>query len=150
MKKKILWALAIIFALMQLVPANLPENSNDLTKDLISNNNLPIAVEKILLNSCYDCHSNQTVYPWYSYVGPIKFLVSYDTKEGREHLNFSDWEGLSKVDKAEVLDELMEEVEEGEMPIKPYLIAHSDAKLSDKDVETLTAWAEDFAEAIFE
>jgi len=150
MKKKILIALVAIFVIMQFVPANLPEVSDDITNDLIANNDIPIEVENILRNTCYDCHSNQTVYPWYSYVAPVKFLISRDTEEGREHVNFSEWETLSKMDKAEVLDELMEEVEEGEMPMKIYPLTHPEARLSDSDVETLLAWADEFAEALFE
>ena len=150
MLKKILLGLLTIFLISQLFPANLPEVIHDNPADLLSNNDVPEDIEKMLRTTCYDCHSNETVYPWYSYVSPVKFLVSKDTRKGRKHLNFSEWEDYSMADKLEVLDEISEEVGEGEMPMKIYPIIHPDAKLSDVDREVLVSWAEDFAESMFE
>ena len=150
MLKKILLGLLTIFLISQLFPANLPEVTLENPSDLISNNDVPKEIESMLRTTCYDCHSNETVYPWYSYVSPVKFLVSKDTRKGRKHLNFSEWEDYSKADKLEVLDEISEEVGEGEMPMKIYPIVHPDAKLSDVDREVLVSWAEDFAESMFD
>ena len=150
MIKKVLIGLLVIFIISQFFPANLPEVIADNPADLLANNDVPKNIEKILRTSCYDCHSNETVYPWYSYVSPVKFLVSKDTRNGRKHLNFSKWEDYSKADKLEALDDIGEEVEEGEMPMKIYPITHPDAKLSDADRETLILWAENFAESLFE
>jgi len=150
MKKKILIGLVLVFAVIQFIPSGAPETSDDLSKDLIANNDIPEDIAAILKTSCYDCHSNQTDYRWYSYIAPVSFLVASDVNEGKEHINFSEWESLSKMDKAEALDELGEEVEEGEMPLKIYFIIHSDATLSDEQRTKLVDWAEEFAEAIFE
>jgi len=150
MVKKILLGLLVIFLISQMFPANLPEVTLENPADLISNNDVPKEIEKMLRTTCYDCHSNETVYPWYSYVSPVKFLVSKDTRKGRKHLNFSEWEDYSMEDKLEVLDEISEEVGEGEMPMKIYPIAHPDAKLSEVDRQVLIAWAEDFAESMFD
>ena len=150
MAKKILLALAGGVIIMQFFPSNLPVTSSDNKDDLLLNNSIPKEIEVMLRASCYDCHSNETVYPWYSYVVPVSFLVSKDTREGRGHLNFSEWQTLSKLDKAEALDNLTEEVESGEMPMKIYPIIHADARLSVVQRQALIDWAEDFAEKLFE
>lgn len=82
--------------------------------------------EQFARRACFDCHSNETKWPWYSYVAPISFLVAKDVKDGRKNLNFS------KPDLGDV-DDLVHEIEEGEMPLKPYLIMHMDAKLTDQE-----------------
>ena len=150
MLKKILLGLLAIFIISQFYPANLPEVITDNPADLLSNNDVPKEIEQMLRTTCYDCHSNETVYPWYSYVSPVKFLISKDTRDARKHLNFSEWEDYSMEDQLEILDEISEEVGEGEMPMKIYPITHPDAKLSDVDREVLVAWAEDFAESMFD
>lgn len=148
--KKILLIVLAIVIIIQFIPADLPVVILDNPNDLIANNDIPENIESILRTSCYDCHSNETVYPWYSYVSPVSLLVSRDTRIGRDELNFSEWEKLDKIEKAEMLDEIAEEIEEGEMPMKIYPITHPDAKLSDSDREEMVLWAEIMAEALFE
>jgi len=150
MLKKLMLLVFVAFVLIQLIPADLPEVVHINKDDILANNPVPNDIALLLRETCYDCHSNETVYPWYSYVAPISFLVSQDTKEAREHLNFSKWESLSKLDKAEALDDLVEEIEEGEMPLWQYTYLHPQANLSDEDREKIVIWAEEFAERIFE
>ena len=102
----------------------------------------PENVMQILRTSCYDCHSNESVWPWYSNVAPVSWLVVNDVNEGREHLNFSQWQSYSGEDKAEDIEEIWEDVEEGEMPSWYYLPLHPEARLSDKDKETIKNWVE--------
>jgi hypothetical protein len=97
-------------------------------------------VKEILKNSCYDCHSNETVWPWYSHVAPVSWLITGDVKDGRRHLNFSEWENLSKSDKAKTLSEIREEVEEGEMPLPIYTFMHSDADLTEDQISIIAEW----------
>lgn len=92
----------------------------------------------------------ETHYPWYSYVAPISFLVSRDTKVGREEFNFSDWENYKKTDKAGILDGISDEVAEGEMPMKIYTLIHRNSALSDDEKEIIVNWADEFAESLFE
>ena len=90
--------------------------------------------EALARAACFDCHSNETTWPWYSYIAPISWLTVRDVQEGREKLNFSD------VYSAEFeVDEMVEQVERGEMPPRSYLITHSDARLSDQQKQTLIA-----------
>ena len=135
MLKKLILVVLAVFFLIQFIPADLPAVIEVNDKDIITNNSLPDDISILIRETCYDCHSNETVYPWYSYVAPVSFLVSQDIRMGREHLNFSEWESLSKLDKAEALDDLVEEVEEGEMPLKKYVFLHPRARLSDEDRE---------------
>jgi hypothetical protein len=99
------------------------------------------AVRSILRSSCYDCHSNESRWPWYAYVAPVSWLVAYDVHEAREHMNFSTWERYDTKKQAKHLEEAWEEVEEGEMPLFFYLWLHPDAKLSDSDRTALHDWS---------
>lgn len=146
--KRILLFLLGIFILLQLVPANKPEVIANNPNDLFLNNNVPSNIELMLRTSCYDCHSNETMYPWYAHVAPVSFLVSKDTREGRRELNFSEWEKLDAHEKEEMLEEIAEEVEEGEMPMKIYPVTHPKARLSDENREEIENWALSMAESL--
>jgi len=146
--KYLLYGIIAIFFLIQFVPADLPENSDDVSNDIILTENAPEDVKLILKKACYDCHSNQTMYPWYSYVAPVSWLVEKDTKEGRDELNFSDWAELSKRKKIKILNEMAEEVEEKKMPIEIYTVIHRDAILSDDEISTITNWTKSLSDKI--
>jgi hypothetical protein len=149
--KKIVWiAVIAIVLIIQLIPSGRPEVIVDNPNDLLANNTLPDSVTNLLRSACYDCHSNETVYPWYAYVAPVSWLVIRDTKLGRAHLNFSDWENNSKVDKAKLLGEIAEEVEDGVMPMPIYILMHPEAKLTVAQRELLIEWSDEFAESLFE
>jgi len=149
--KKILYLIVGVLVIIQFIPSNLPEVTTNNPNDLLVNNpNIPEDVKLILKTSCYDCHSNETYYPWYSHVAPISFLVSRDTKVGREELNFSDWTTYKKSDMAGILDGISEEVSEGEMPMKIYTVIHQNASLSDQEKEIIVDWADTFAESLFD
>ena len=102
----------------------------------------PAEVMEILRTSCYDCHSNESEWPWYSNIAPVSWLVVNDVNEGREHMNFSGWQSYSEEDKAEDIEEVWEEIEEGEMPLWFYLPLHPEARLSDDQKETIRKWVE--------
>jgi hypothetical protein len=97
----------------------------------------------MLRESCFDCHSNETVWPWYSNVAPMSWLVARDVAEAREHFNFSEWGDYSAGDKAHLAEEAVEEVEEGKMPLPNYLRLHPKAKLTPDDFALLEAWAQE-------
>ena len=98
------------------------------------------AVDAIFSRSCNDCHSNNTVWPWYSNVAPVSWLVWWDVKQGRRELNFSEWASYTPKRVAKKLDETCKELTESEMPPVIYTITHTDAKLSVADVETVCRW----------
>lgn len=99
----------------------------------------PVEVKSILKRSCYDCHSNEVNWPWYSYVAPVSWLVAYDVKEGREELNFSEWNKY--LGAPEMKEEIVEEVAEGEMPLPIYLAIHRGAAVSESELDRLKQWA---------
>ncbi|MDH3891056.1 MAG: heme-binding domain-containing protein [candidate division Zixibacteria bacterium] len=102
-------------------------------------------VQKVFQRSCYDCHSNTTVWPWYSVVAPVSWVVADHVGEAREHLNFSTWKALPADKQAHAREEIWEEVEEGEMPMTGYLMLHSEARLSDDDKALIHQWSTEFA-----
>jgi Haem-binding domain len=102
----------------------------------------PPEVRAILERCCYDCHSHETVWPWYGYVAPVSWLLAYDVREARKHMNLSVWDGYSPKKQAKHREEIPEEVDEGNMPPWYYLLLHRDARPSDADREILRAWAE--------
>jgi len=150
MKKKILYGLLALIILIQLIPAGLPEVIEDNPDDFLINNEVSGEMATLLRTSCYDCHSNETQYPWYSYVAPVKFLIARDTKLGRGHLNLSEWQSLDKSEKAEAYYEMAEEVSDGEMPMKIYPIMHAKANLTSDQRNAFATWAETAAEKLYE
>lgn len=99
------------------------------------------AVQQILETTCYDCHSANTVYPWYNNIAPVSYWLDDHIEEGKEHLNFSDWNNYSAKKKDHKLEELVEEVEEGEMPLNEYTWTHKEAKLTADQKNLLMDWA---------
>lgn len=98
-------------------------------------------VVSVLRRACYDCHSNETVWPWYSRVAPLSWVIAHDVNEGRAALNFSTWTQLSPAKQAEAIKESWEAVAEGEMPTWYYVALHPEAKLSANDQSVLRAWS---------
>ncbi|TGM56791.1 heme-binding protein [Leptospira vanthielii] len=99
-------------------------------------------IKEVLKRSCYDCHSNETIWPKYSYIFPASLLISHHVEEGREELNFSEFGLLAERKQNKKIYEVWEQVDEGEMPPKDYLLLHPSAKLSDKEKEILKVWAD--------
>lgn len=134
MIKKILIAVIVAFVVIQVIPV---ERTNPpITQDL----NPPQNISVILRASCYDCHSNETKWPWYAYVAPVSFLVTGDVSKGRKHLNFSEWDKYDEKKREKILEEIIEEVEAGEMPLSNYIITHPEAKLEQSKIVQLKEW----------
>lgn len=100
----------------------------------------PAKVRPVLRRACYDCHSNETVWPWYSRTAPLSWLVARDVREGRKKLNFSTWNRLDAGRRARKLKETWKEVSEGEMPPGFYVAIHREAALSPEDRTALRDW----------
>ncbi len=100
----------------------------------------PPEVMNVLGKSCYDCHSNQTDWPWYSYVNPVGWVIDYDVSHGREHVNFSNWQAYDARKQYHIRQEILEVVESGEMPLSRYLWLHGDAELTPEDYIVIKKW----------
>lgn len=100
----------------------------------------PPEIKTLLRGACYDCHSHETVWPWYSRVAPASWLVAGDVKEGREHLNFSTWSDYKPAKQGVLLDDAVEQIREGEMPPFYYAWMHPKARLTDAQKDQLVTW----------
>lgn len=148
--KIFLIVLVIAFIALQFIPNKMPKNAEAGKDDLIASGILPLAISTILRTSCYDCHSNQTSYPWYSKVAPASWLLAKDVRVGRDELNFSEWGSYIKRKQIGKLRKIKEEVTSGDMPLKNYLIIHRRAKLSPEQKDALAKWTEDLTMNILE
>ena len=146
--KKALWIILVIVIVLQVIPSNRPETNLKNPNDLLMNNQIPTEVATMLRNACYDCHSNESQFPWYAYVAPVSYLVNRDIREAREHLNFSEWEGLDATKKLKLLGKIGDEVGEGEMPLKIYPPLHPKARLSDEDRQKIVDWTANFGDGL--
>jgi hypothetical protein len=106
----------------------------------IAETNPPEDVKKILETTCFDCHSAKTSYPWYNAITPINYYLEEHIKDGQKHLNFSKWNEYSLKKKEHKMDELHEEVAEGEMPLNSYTWLHADANLNSRQIAAVVAW----------
>jgi len=143
-------ALAGVFVIIQFFPSGRPQNNPVTGKDIATVTDVPEEVGSLIRQACFDCHSQNTRFPWYSYVAPVSWLIARDVNHGREHLDFSKWGELSKKDKLKILDNISEEVGEEEMPLKIYILLHSEAKLKKEDRDLIVQWADNTAEKVFE
>ena len=132
--KKTLIGLVIVVAVLQFIPVK--RTNPPISWDI----NAPENVSGILRTSCYDCHSNETRWPWYTYIAPVSFLIASDVNEGRKRLNFSEWDKYDNKKREKKLDGIIEMVEEGEMPLSMYTIIHKDAILDTVKINILKEW----------
>lgn len=132
MKKIIQW-LAIGVALLALAIQVIPYGRNHDNPPVLAEPNWDTPrTRELAVRACYDCHSNESDWPWYSNIAPLSWLIQRDVDEGRESLNFSEW-GSREFE----LDEIAEVIEEGEMPPQVYLIQHPEARLTPAEMEDL-------------
>ena len=132
---------AVIFVLIQFVQ---PERTNPITEQsqtIQASLTVPQEVNNILERACYDCHSNNTKWPFYAYIAPASWLVSHDVTEGREQLNFSEWGKYRQSKQIRKLSAIAGEVTDCAMPMPKYVPLHPEAKLTDTDRKIVSDWA---------
>jgi len=129
--KKILTVILVAFIIIQFFPIDKTNPKTNTGMDFIKIKNTPEPIAKIIRNSCYDCHSNETKYPAYSYIQPAGWLLKNHIDEARLELNFSTFATYDAKRQIHKLDEAAEYVEQKKMPLESYTLGHSDAKLSD-------------------
>ena len=130
MKKILLWIVGI-FILIQLIPIDRTNKPVDRKQNFVDIVKPPKEVSQILINACYDCHSNEVKYPKYAYVAPISWSIKHHVNEGRERVNFSVWSTYNNDQKNHIIDDILETVESKEMPLKGYLPMHPEANLTE-------------------
>jgi uncharacterized membrane protein len=124
-----------VAALIQLVPV---KRDNPPVRTEVT---APREVKAVLERSCYDCHSNRTVWPWYSHVAPVSWLVASDVHKGRHEVNFTDWPFFDQDDQDHILEHIVKQMEHRAMPLSNYLLMHPKARLTDEERRMLIDWA---------
>jgi len=138
------WVLIVIAGMLLLAQLVRPAKTNpatDPSQAVEARVNVPPQVAAILNRSCADCHSNKTVWPWYTNVAPVSWFVINHVNEGRRHLNFSEWGKYTGRRSDKVMAEICDQVKMGEMPLSSYTPLHPDSSLSDEDKRILCDWA---------
>ena len=138
--KLIAWMALIAFVVIQFFPADRNQSYTVPDTDFMVVNDVPVNIQQKLQVSCYDCHSNNTAYPWYNRIQPVAWYLEDHIKEGKAELNFNEWDSLSSRRKSSKLRSIIKQIESGEMPPDYYTIIHRDAEFSDLEVANVTQW----------
>ena len=151
-KKHILKRTAIVLSvcliIIQFFRQEKNSNATVTDKDITKTSAAPPNVQAILARSCYDCHSNNTVYPWYANFQPVAWWLADHINEGKRELNFSTFTTRKIAVQNHKLDEIIKNVKEGEMPLNSYTWIHSDARLTDEQRGIITNWAQSLMDTI--
>lgn len=102
----------------------------------------PAQVKELFKSACYDCHSNETKWPWYGYIAPVSWLLAEDIEHARSHFNFSEWETIPADRRDRITHGIWEEVKDGEMPLPMYRLMHPDARLSEDQKNIIRDWSQ--------
>lgn len=141
MKKKLFIGLVLLLVIIQFIQPG-KNIATTPSKNAIANKyTVPEDVSTILKTSCYDCHSNNTVYPWYSDIQPGAWFMAHHIDEGKRELNFDEFLSYPNRKAAHKLEEVAEVVEKHEMPLSSYTLIHTNAKLNDQQIKILKDWA---------
>jgi cytochrome c551/c552 len=131
--------IVLLIAIQFVRPARTNPSVNQ-SQSIEAHTQMPPEVAAILDRACRDCHSNKTVWPWYSNMAPVSWWMIDHVNHGRTHLNYSEWGKLKRDDQDKSLREICDEVFDGAMPLPSYLPMHPAAKLSEQDKKTLCDW----------
>ena len=148
--KKILVALLVILVVLQFFQIDKTNPEFDANQDFLKIHETPTEIASTIKAACYDCHSNQSVYPWYTYVQPVGWFVKNHIEEGKEHLNFSEFVTYMPKKQAHKLEECYELIEKGEMPLSSYTIIHKDAVLTEAQQTELISYFKEIEKSIKE
>ena len=138
--KKILLTLLIVFVIAQFFGPDKNDGDIATVAAFMAETKPPEDVKQILETTCFDCHSEKTTYPWYNSITPLNYWLEDHIKDGKKHLNFSNWSAYSVKKKEHKMDELHEEVAEGEMPLNSYTWTHTEANLTPAQIAAVVSW----------
>ena len=146
--KKILLALLIVFIAIQFVQPAHNKTVQALPTDFGKLYAVPDSVKSVLQNACYDCHSNNTNYPWYSNIQPMAWMMATHITNGKEKLNFSDFGSNRTRKQISKLKEISNQIKDDEMPISSYKLMHKNARLSQNEKFLLMNWMQKTADSL--
>ncbi len=146
--KKTFWVLLAVFIVIQFFRPTKNTATALSANDISTKYTVPVEVKNILQTSCNDCHSNNTVYPWYSNIQPVAWYLNDHVQDGKRHLNFSEFATYRIGKQYRKLEEINHEIEDGEMPMTSYNLIHSNAKLSDAQKVIIYKWVNELRDSI--
>jgi hypothetical protein len=146
---KILIGLAGVALLIQIFRPSRDNPTADAALAADRHLRIPPRISVLIRVACFDCHSNESHWPWYSNVAPVSWLLARDVSQGRRHLNFSEWGKYTQSRQVSLLGNIAEQITQESMPYPPYLIMHPEARLSQADRDSLVAWANDEQDRLF-
>lgn len=141
-KKIVFWSF-VCFVIIQFIPTDKINQPINDSVNFIQVEKSPPKVAELLKNACYDCHSNETVYPKYAYIAPISWFVKDHVNEGREHLNFSVWKTYNKELKESMLNKTIQTLKSKTMPLPVYIVYHKEANITDAERMVLINYFEE-------
>jgi hypothetical protein len=137
----ILWTLAVGVAIIQFIRPHKNISQKQSSGEITTSFTVPKNVQEVLQTSCYDCHSNSTRYPWYAEVQPVGWWLNNHIDDGKRKVNFSEFAAYPLRRQYRKFDEMIKQVNGGEMPLPSYLFIHTEAKLSQGQKDAFIAWA---------
>ena len=146
--KRIGLLLLMVFIGIQFLPTTRNESDDVLSTDFIKFFNPPEEINNLLKTSCYDCHSNNTEYPWYNKIQPVSWFLEGHIDEAKEELNFSEFGAYSNRKKNSKLKSVISQIKDDEMPLSSYTLLHKDATLSESDKVLLEQWLTGLRESL--
>ena len=142
MLKKTGLGLLVVLIVIQFIPTTKNQTSVVSENAIDKKYNTPENVQAILKKACYDCHSNNTVYPWYSHIQPVGFWLNHHVNEGKEELNFSEFDTYEKKKAVKKMEKVISSQEKNWMPLSSYTLIHKDAILSSDEKKAVIDWSE--------
>jgi hypothetical protein len=148
LKNKILLALFTGFVAIQFIQPAHNKSGQVLPTDVANFYAVPANIKNILKNACYDCHSNNTIYPWYANIQPMAWMLERHIKQGKEKLNFNDFGSYTNRRQISKLKEILNQIKDDEMPITSYKLMHKNAKLSQDEKNLLINWLQSTVDSL--
>lgn len=146
--KKILFVFLLAFIVLQFIQPARNQSGQVLQTDISNTYTIPPQVYTLFKNACYDCHSNNTSYPWYFYIQPTGLILAKDIKDGKAKLNFSEFGSISSRRQISKLQDVENRIKDGTMPLQAYQFMHKNAKLTKDDKGLLIEWIEETKDSI--
>lgn len=147
-RRKVLIVLVVILITLQFVRPELNSSSYENINSFLKESNASKSVASSLKQACFDCHSDQTTYPWYANIAPVNLYITNHVRGGKKHFDVSEWQSYSLKKKLHKLEEIMEEVDSKEMPLSSYKLLHASADLSLQQRKEINKWAIAFKEKL--
>ena len=139
--KKILLVILVVIITIQFIQPARNKSGQALPTDISKVYNIPAQVQSVLKNACYDCHSNNTNYPWYATIQPVGWMLARHIKNGKAELNFSEFGDYSIRKQRSKLNSIAKTIEDGTMPLSSYTLIHNNARLTKVEKALIIDWA---------